>query len=76
MRNAIEGAGKYPVEAYANQAGMAQARKPDITIRENIDRQIEAAEDRVKLLQETKARLESSGLLDTRIEDLEVSMRW
>jgi hypothetical protein len=74
MRDAIEGASNRGLAMVG--AEQAQSRKRDITLRENIDRQIEQAEDRVRQLQDTKARLEASHLLDTRIEDLEVSMRW
>lgn len=48
----------------------------DLTLRENIDQQITHAEARVKELHETKARLEASNLLDTRIDDLTRAMRF
>lgn len=49
---------------------------PTMTLRENIDQQIKSAEERVADLIATKARLESSGILDTRISDLQAAMRW
>lgn len=64
----------YPQTAGASLGGMA--RREDVTLRENIDQQIEQAEARVKELQETKARLMTSGILDTRIDDLSRAMRF
>ena len=71
----------YPPESYGNakQATIGSGpnmRPIDTTLRKNIDLRIQQAEAEVKKLTETKARLEASGLLDTRIEDLQQAMRW
>jgi len=70
--NALVGGGipTYPEDAQAKQ------RRLDVTMRQNIDAQIKAAEDYVTQLKETKARLESSGILDTRIDDIQRAMRF
>lgn len=62
----------YPVEA----GQIAKGRRLDVTLRQNIDAQIEAAEKRVETLKASKARLESSGILDTRIDDIQSAMRF
>jgi hypothetical protein len=64
----------YP-EAAAKQ-GSIEARRLDITLRQNIDEQILQAKARVKSLEETKDRLSSSGMLDMRIDDIQQAMRW
>lgn len=63
---------------YPTQAGEAlgKSRKLDITLRQNIDAQIEIAEKHVEALKLAKSRLETSGILDTRIDDLQQAMRW
>ena len=63
----------YPVES-----GIAtqQARRLDITMRQNIDAQIKQAEDRVAELKATKERLEASNMLDVRIDDIQRAMRF
>jgi len=53
-----------------------KSRRPDLTLRQNIDQQIEQAEKRVSDLKDIKMRLEASNLLDTRIDDLQSAMRW
>lgn len=63
----------YGAEINGKQARM---RPIDTTLRKNIDMRIAEAEAEVKRLTDTKARLEASGLLDTRIEDLQQAMRW
>lgn len=65
----------YPEASSAIQGG-PKMRPVDTTLRKNIDMWIEAAQAEVKKLTDTKARLEASGLLDTRIEDLQQAMRW
>ena len=57
-------------------AGQIQARRLDITLRQNIDERIAEAEAHVKKLQETKVRMEKSGILDMRIDDIQEAMRW
>jgi hypothetical protein len=66
---------KYPMETAA-QEGALQKRRLDVTLRQNIDQQIEQAEKRVADLKDIKQRLEASNLLDTRIDDLQSAMRW
>jgi hypothetical protein len=51
-------------------------RNPDITIRQNIDEQIVMAEKRLSELQAIRDRLNASGLMDTRIADLQQAMQW
>jgi uncharacterized protein YjgD (DUF1641 family) len=70
----------YPDAAPMQYAGGAKmvghARRLDITMRQNIDERIKRAQAVVKELEETKARLEKSGLLDTRIDDIQRAMRF
>ena len=58
--------------------GEAQSkqRRLDITLRQNIDAQIELAEKHVTTLKAAKERLETSGILDARIDDIQAAMRW
>ena len=63
----------YPVES---GIGTQQARRLDITMRQNIDAQIKQAEDRVAELKATKERLEASNMLDVRIDDIQRAMRF
>jgi hypothetical protein len=63
-----------PCEAKA--VGGPIMRRPDITLRENLDEQIIQAEKRLAGLKEARARLEKSGILDSRIEDIQTAMRW
>ncbi len=67
----------YPAatQAAGDMLTVAKARRTDITLRQNIDIQIANAEARVKELHETKDRLEKSGMLDTRIDDIQRAMR-
>ena len=51
-------------------------RRPDVTLRQNIDMQIEQAQERVAELRATKARMEQSGILDMRIDDIQRAMRF
>lgn len=62
----------YPEQAISS----TKMRPVTTTLRQNIDLRIQSAEAEVKKLTDTKARLEASGLLDTRIEDLQQAMRW
>lgn len=64
---------KYP-EAAAGQT--VQARKLDITLRENINAQIERLTEHLKELQDTRDRLEKIGILDMRIDDVQRAMSW
>lgn len=56
--------------------GAIETRRPDLTLGENIDQQITMAKNRVAELEATKKRLESSGLLNTRITDIQQAMSW
>lgn len=51
-------------------------RRPDITLRQNLDDQIVQAEKRLNELKAARGRLEQSGILDSRIEDIQTAMRW
>jgi hypothetical protein len=64
----------YPTAA--KSIGGEVMRRPDITLRENLDEQIVQAEKRLAALKEASARLEKSGILDSRIEDIQTAMRW
>lgn len=46
------------------------------TVRENLDAQIKALEVRLEELKETKSRMETSGVIDMRIDDLQQAMRF
>lgn len=72
-----EASEKYYPQAKVGQ-GLAQIgrRNPDITIRQNIDEQIVMAEKRLSELQAIRDRLNASGLMDTRIADLQQAMQW
>jgi hypothetical protein len=63
--------------AYSEKAQMAGiSRKVDITIGENLDEQITYAEKRLADLIATKKRLETTGLLTSRIDDLRQAMNY
>jgi hypothetical protein len=65
----------YP-QTEAKMAGGALARRPDITLRENLEAQIVQAEKHLQGLRDARDRLEKSGILDSRIEDIQQAMRW
>lgn len=65
--------------AAAKQAMSAQVignRRPEVTLGENLDVQIQHAEQRLESLRATKDRLAKTGLLDSRIADLQQAMSW
>ena len=66
----------YPEKAAQGLTVGVEARRLDITLRQNIDQLISQAQARVKELEETKDRLSASGLLDMRIDDIQRAMRW
>lgn len=66
--------GNYPPQV-AKEAG-ALMRRPDITLRQNLDDQIVMAEKNLQRLKDARDRLEKSGILDSRIEDIQTAMRW
>ena len=71
-------ADNYP-EAAQTQAGsglIGSARRLDITLRQNIDEKIKQAEATVETLKATKDRMEKSGILDMRIDDIQRATRW
>ena len=63
-------------EAVGGMLVPGQQRRLDITLRQNIDQRIAEAQANVKTLEETKARMEKSGILDMRIDDIQRAMRW
>ena len=54
----------------------APLRRQHITIGANINSQIDRAKAELARLEAAKERLASSNLLDMRIDDLEISIRW
>lgn len=66
----------YPMQEAQTAAGSLVSRRLDITLRQNIDEQIVQARAHVKALEETKARMETSGILDARIDDIQRAMRF
>lgn len=50
------------------------SRRVDITIGENLDERIMWAEKNLQELKDTKARIEATGLLTARIDDLRRAM--
>lgn len=66
----------YPQTTAQAGLGTIGRRNPDITIRQNIDEQIVMAEKRLAELQAIRDRLKASGLMDTRIADLQQAMQW
>ena len=70
MNQAIE-------KTYAGQlGGLVPARRLDITLRQNIDERIQQAQAHVAALEATKTRMEASGILDMRIDDIQSAMQW
>lgn len=72
---------QYPAQAenaiaYAGEAKMLQARRMDITLRQNIDQRIKQAQAAVAELEATKDRMEKSGILDMRIDDIRRAMQF
>lgn len=68
--------------ALGAQAGQKMAmlatmdERGQMTLRQNIDAQIKQTEARLEELHATKARMETSGILDQRIDDLSRAMRF
>lgn len=62
----------------ANVSGMLaqQNRTPSATLRENIDAQIIGLQKQVAELEATKDRMQKSGILDMRIDDIQRAMRF
>ena len=65
----------YP-QTQAESGQVIGKRRPDLTLRQNIDGQIELAKKRVEELEAIRERIEKTGLLDSRIDDLQQAMRW
>ena len=51
-------------------------RRLDITLRQNIDERIKQANAHVAELEATKERMEKSGILDMRIDDIRRAMQF
>ena len=68
----------YPqmAEKYAGALTGAVQRKLDITLRQNIDERIKQAQAHVAELEATKTRMETSGILDMRIDDIRRAMQF
>jgi hypothetical protein len=68
----------YPTPAgeYAKNALIGGARRMDITLRQNIDERIKQAQNAVAELEATKDRMEKSGILDMRIDDIRRAMQF
>lgn len=70
-------AAEQSVEAYNAKADIIRPlRRLDITLRQNIDERIKQAQAHVVELEATKTRMEASGILDMRIEDIQSAMRF
>ena len=71
---------QYPESAQAQNAfagGIVPAtRRLDITLRQNIDERIKQANAHVAELEATKERMEKSGILDMRIDDIRRAMQF
>lgn len=52
------------------------SRRLDITLRQNIDERIKQAQAHVAALEATKTRMEASGILDMRIDDIRSAMQF
>lgn len=71
----------YPAESAgypdAKQATLVgHGRRMDITLRQNIDERIKQANAHVAELEATKDRMEKSGILDMRIDDIRRAMQF
>lgn len=67
----------YEAEQNTNyQDKISPSRKMDITLRQNIDARIAQKQVEIKALEETKSRMEKSGILDMRIDDIQAAMRF
>lgn len=60
----------------AAQSLQANTRRLDITLRQNIDERIKQAQANVAELEATKERMEKSGILDMRIDDIRRAMQF
>ena len=54
----------------------SNSRRLDITLRQNIDERIKQAQANVAELEATKERMEKSGILDMRIDDIHRAMQF
>lgn len=69
----------YPPESAAKSAiggQLVSQRRLEVTLRENLDQRIKEAQERVIALETAKSRLEKSGILDMRIDDIHQAMRF
>lgn len=51
-------------------------RRQELTLRQNIDERIKQAQAHVAQLEATKVRMEASGILDMRIDDIRSAMQF
>lgn len=65
-----------PAAMEAKNALIGKARRLDITLRQNIDERIKQAQANVAELEATKERMEKSGILDMRIDDIRRAMQF
>lgn len=68
----------YPGEAQANLANKSthEERMRNLTVGDNLDRQIAALQQHLEYLRGIKRNLESSGLLSLKIQDLRQAMQF
>ena len=66
----------YPAQTEAKAELIGGARRMDITLRQNIDERIKQAQAGVAELEATKGRMEKSGILDMRIDDIRRAMKF
>jgi len=66
----------YPMPTQGAAGQLMAKRKPDLTLRQNIDAQIAQTQAHLDSLVATKERMEKSGIIDMRIEDLQTAMRF
>ena len=59
-----------------NNSLLLSTRRLDITLRQNIDERIKQAQANVAELEATKERMEKSGILDMRIDDIHRAMQF
>lgn len=62
------------LNAYAEKERIV--RRLESTLRQNIDEQIAQLQAQIKQLEETRDRLQPSGILDSRIDDIQRAMRF
>ena len=66
----------YPMAEQSVGRVAGSPRRLDITLRQNIDERIKESQAQLALLQATKDRMEKSGILDMRIDDIRRAMQF